>query len=193
MGKSKYFRHPNALVSSKAKIGEGTRVWAFSNVLSGAIVGKDCNICDGCFIESGAVLGNHVTLKNGVAVFSGVTLEDDVFCGAHTSFINDRYPRSHRKDAWTLEKILIKKGATLGANSTIICGVTVGEYAVIGAGSVVTKDVAPYTVVVGNPARPKCFVCRCGRPLKSHLRCPCGIHFKKSGKTVVAVKQSLCL
>ena len=188
MKKSKFFKHPQALVSPKAKIGEGTRIWAFSNVLGGAEIGKNCNICDGCFIEKGAILGHDVTLKNGVAVFDGVRLHDNVFCGAHTSFINDRYPRSHIKDSWKLEKITIKKGATLGTNSTIMCGVTVGEYAVVGAGSVVTKDVPPYTVVVGNPARAKGFVCRCGRPFKNQMKCSCGLSYKRSGETLTVLK-----
>ena len=114
-----YFKHEKALVHPQAKIGEGTRIWAFVNVQQGAEIGEKCNICDGCYIESGAVVGNHVTVKNGVEIFSGVTIKDDVFLGAHTTFINDRYPRSNRQDAWTLEKTLVETGATIGANATI--------------------------------------------------------------------------
>ena len=149
-----YFKHEKALVHPGAVIGEGTRVWAFANILEGAKVGSQCNICDGCFIEKGAVIGDHVTLKNQVAVWDGVTIEDDVFVGAGTAFINDRNPRSHRKDVWVLEKTLVKKGASIGANATIMCCITIGEHAVVGAGSVVTKDVPANTTVVGNPARP---------------------------------------
>jgi UDP-2-acetamido-3-amino-2,3-dideoxy-glucuronate N-acetyltransferase len=149
-----FFKHDKALVSPGAVVGEGTRVWAFANILDGATVGSHCNICDGCFVEKGAKIGNHVTLKNHVAVWDGVTLEDDVFVGAGTAFINDRNPKSNRKDAWVLEKILVKKGASIGANATIMCGVTIGEGAVVGAGAVVLKDVAPHSTVVGNPARP---------------------------------------
>ena len=169
-----YFKHKQALVHPKASVGEGTRIWAFTNVLEGAVVGSQCNICDHCFIEGGGVLGDHVTLKNGVAIFSGVTLQDDVFVGAGTAFINDRYPRSNRKDAWTLEKTVVKKGATIGANATILCGVTVGEYAVVGAGAVVVKDVPAYTIVVGNPAKKVGRACCCGRKTMAGRCCPCG-------------------
>jgi len=189
--KTKFFKHPQALVNPKAKIGQGTRVWAFANILAGASVGNNCNICDGCYIESKARIGNHVTLKNGVCVFDGITLGDDVFIGAHTCFINDRYPRSNRKDAWTLEPTLIKKGATIGANATILCGVTIGEYAVVGAGAVVTRDVTSLTIVTGNPAKVHGFVCCCGRPLGKTLRCSCGLKYKldKSNKLKVGSKQ----
>ncbi len=173
----KYLKHKTALIGKKAKIGPKTKIWAFVNIQDGAVIGTHCNICDGCFIEKGAMIGNHVTIKNDVAVFEGITLEDDVFCGANVAFINDRYPRSHRKDPWVLEKTTVKKGATIGANATILCGVTIGEYAVIGAGSVVTKDVAPFVIVLGNPARPKGYVCRCGRKLNSVLRCSCGLQY----------------
>ncbi len=180
-----YFKHDQALVDEKAQIGEGTRVWAFANVQAGAVVGCECNICDGSFVEAGAIVGDHVTIKHHVQVFDGVTIEDDVFVGSNVAFINDRYPRSHREDAWTLEKTVIKKGATLGSNSVILCGVTVGEYAVIGAGSVVTKDVPPHTVVYGNPAGANGYVCRCGRKLNSDLKCSCGKEYMASGQGIV--------
>ena len=170
-----YFKHDQALVHPQAQIGESTRVWAFANILEGAVIGHHCNICDGCFIEGGAVIGNHVTMKNGVEVFNGVTIEDDVFLGAHTTFINDRYPRSNRQDAWILEKTLVKKGATIGANATILCGITIGEYAIIGAGSVVTKNIPGHTIAIGNPARVSGYACRCGHKLDDDLRCSCGL------------------
>ncbi len=172
-----FFKHDQALVHPKAQIGQETRIWAFVNILEGAIIGEHCNICDGCFIEGGSVVGNHVTVKNGVEIFSGVTIEDDVFIGAHTAFVNDRYPRSHRQDAWVLEKTLVKKGATIGANATILCGVTIGEYAIIGAGSVVTKNVSDYTIVIGNPSRISGYACRCGRKLNDDLKCSCGLSY----------------
>ena len=177
---TKYFKHSKAVVAKGAVIGEKTRVWAFTNIQNGAVIGKHCNICDCCFIEKGVRIGNHVTLKNGVAVFNGITLEDDVFCGANAVFINDRHPRSHRKDRWILEKTTVKKGAAIGANATVLCGVTIGQYAVVGAGSVVTKDVSPFTIVFGNPAKKKGFVCRCGKTLKQNLRCSCGFSYSKT-------------
>jgi acetyltransferase-like isoleucine patch superfamily enzyme len=169
-----YFKHELAVVHEDARVGEGTRVWAFVNIQAGAVVGRGCNICDGSFIEKGAVVGNHVTIKHHVSVFDGVTIEDDVFVGSNVAFINDRYPRGHREDSWTLEKTLIKKGATLGSNSTILCGLTVGEFAVIGAGSVLTKDAPAHAVMCGNPARAQGYACRCGRRLNDNLKCSCG-------------------
>lgn len=180
-----YFKHENALVHPNAAIGEGTRIWAFANVLEGAAIGSHCNICDGCFLEKGAVVGNHVTLKNHVAVWDGVTLQDDVFVGASVIFINDRYPRSNRKDAWTLEKTVVEKGATVGAGSTILCGLTIGRYAVVGAGSVVTKDVPPFNIVCGNPARFRGYACRCGRKLNHELKCDCGLSYYLEGQLVM--------
>ncbi len=182
---TKYFKHEKAIVDPNATIGEDTRVWANANILAGAVVGAHCNICDGCFIEKGGIVGNHVTLKNGVAIFDGVTLEDDVFVGAGATFINDRYPRSHRQDAWVLEKTLVKKGATIGANATIMCGLTIGQYAVVGAGAVVTKDVAPFTIVVGSPARMAGYACTCGRKLSQYFQCKCGLSYQLLNSALV--------
>ena len=172
-----YFRHDMALIGANAKIGEKTRIWAFTNIQDGAIIGKHCNVCDGCFVEKGALVGDHVTLKNGVSVFEGVTLEDDVFCGANVTFVNDRHPRSNRKDRWVMEKTLVKKGATIGSNATIMCGVTIGEYAVVGAGSVVTKDVPAFAITVGNPAEFRGYACLCGKRLNASYRCFCGLTY----------------
>lgn len=179
------FKHERALVHQGAKVGEGTRIWANANILEGAIIGEHCNICDGCYVERGAIIGNHVTLKNGVAVFDGVTLEDDVFVGAGAAFINDRNPRSHRNDAWVLEKTLVKKGATIGANATVICGITIGTYAIVGAGTVVIKDVPAYTIVVGNPARWAGYACRCGLTLSDELKCTCGASYQISDNKII--------
>ncbi len=176
-----FFQHENALVHPGARVGRGTRIWAFTNIQEGAVIGDGCNICDGCFVEGGAVVGNHVTLKNGVYVFKGVTLEDDVFCGAQTSFINDRFPRSHRKDQWILEETRVKRGATIGSGSTLLCGLTVGEFAFIGAGSVVTHDVGNHMIVWGNPAKVQGFACQCGQKLSAELVCGCGLVYQRSG------------
>ncbi len=186
-----YTKHPTALVHPAAAIGPGTRIWAFVNVQEGAVIGEGCQICDRCFIEGGVVIGNHVTLKNGVDVFQGVTIEDDVFCGAHVAFINDRYPRAHRLERWVLESTVIRRGATLGSNATILCGVTVGEYAVVGAGSVVLADVPPYALVVGNPARRRGWSCRCGRPLPRDLHCMvCGRIYMQERETLVPSEET---
>ena len=148
----KYLKHKTALVGKKAKIGDNTRLWAFCNIQDGAVIGSGCNLRDGCYVEKGAVIGNNVTIKNNVCVFEGVTLEDQVFVGVNVVFINDRHPKSRNKN-WTLEKTRVKKGASIGSNATILCGITVGEGAMVGAGSVVTKDVPAGATVLGNPAR----------------------------------------
>lgn len=180
-----FFKHERAIVNQGAQIGEGSRIWANANIMEGAIIGEHCNICDGCYVEGGAIIGNHVTLKNGSAVFNGVTLQDDVFVGAGVAFINDRNPRSNRKDVWVLEKTLVQKGATIGANATVLCGVTIGTYAVIGAGCVVIKNVPDYTIVVGNPARWAGYACWCGRSLNDELICPCGASYQINNNKIV--------
>lgn len=182
-----YFKHDKAIVDDGAEIGDETRVWAFAHVQKGARVGSHCNICHGAYVEKGSVIGHHVTLKNNVSVFEGVTLGDDVFVGANVSFINDRLPRSHREDEWTLEPTLVSHGATIGAGAVILCGILIGRYAMIGAGSVVTKSVPDYGIVVGNPAKFVGYACQCGRPLNKYYRCSCGRHYtvKQEGLTLL--------
>lgn len=138
------------LADCQAKVPESANIWQFCVVLPGAKIGENCNICSHCFIEDEAVIGNNVTVKCGVQVWDGITLEDNVFVGANVTFTNDRYPKSRSTD-WKLEKTIVKKGASIGAGSTILCGVTIGENAIIGAGSVVTKDVPAGEVWVGTP------------------------------------------
>ena len=149
------FYHPQALVESPA-IGRGTRVWAFAHVLPGARIGADCNICDGVFIENDVVVGDRVTVKCGVQLWDGVTLEDDVFVGPNATFTNDPFPRSGQRPA-EFARTLVRRGASIGANATILPGLVIGQDAVVGAGSVVTRDVPPYAVVTGNPARVRRF------------------------------------
>ncbi len=169
-----YFQHEKALVGKDVQIGEGTNIWAFTNIQDGAKIGAHCNICDGCFIERGSSIGNHVTVKNNVAVFDGIIVEDDVFVGANITFINDRLPRSQNGGQWTLEKTYIRKGATLGAGSVIMCGIEIGENAFIGAGSLVTKNVLPHELWFGQPAQRHGYVCVCGQRLNHDLACACG-------------------
>jgi UDP-2-acetamido-3-amino-2,3-dideoxy-glucuronate N-acetyltransferase len=152
--------HPLALCD--ATVGEGSRVWAWAHVMDGAQVGADCNIGEHAFIEGGAVIGDRCTIKNGVSVWEGVTLHDEVFVGPHAVFTNDLRPRS-RQPAEVVPTV-VQRGATIGANATIVCGITVGAYAFVAAGAVVTKDVPPYTEVRGVPARVVGRVCRCNQP-----------------------------
>lgn len=144
------FIHPTADVQSRA-IGEGTRIWQFVVVLPNAKIGKDCNICSHCFIENKVVVGDRVTIKCGVQLWDGIVLEDDVFVGPNVTFTNDPMPRSRQALA-KCQTTMVKKGASIGANATILPGITIGEGAMVGAGSVVTKDVPPGAMVYGNPA-----------------------------------------
>jgi acetyltransferase-like isoleucine patch superfamily enzyme len=146
-----FYQHPNALVES-TEIGEGTRIWAFVHVLPGARIGQECNVCDHVFIENEVLVGDRVTIKSGVQLWDGVELEDDVFVGPNVTFTNDRFPRSKRH-LESYPRILVRKGASIGANATLLPGITVGQYAMVGAGSVVTRNVPPHAVVAGNPAR----------------------------------------
>ncbi len=146
-----FFRHPQALVESE-RIGKGTRVWAFAHVLPGAVIGEDCNLCDHTFVENDVVIGDRVTIKCGVQVWDGVRLEDDVFVGPNATFTNDPAPRS-RQHLATYPRTVVREGASIGANATILPGLTIGRRAMVGAGAVVTRSVPAYAVVVGNPAR----------------------------------------
>jgi len=149
--KAGYFAHAHAIVES-ARVGPRTRIWAFAHILPGAVIGEDCNICDGVFIENDVRVGNRVTIKCGVQLWDGVTLDDDVFVGPNATFTNDPFPRS-RQYPEKFARTLVRKGASIGANATILPGVTIGEKSMVGAGAVVTQDVPAHTTVVGNPAR----------------------------------------
>lgn len=166
--------HPLGLCESD-RVGDGTRVWAFAHVMAGAVVGRGCNVGDHAFLESGAVVGDRVTIKNGVQVWDRVTVEDEVFLGPACVFTNDLNPRAAvRKPREAFLPTLVRQGAAIGANATIVCGVTIGRYAFVAAGSVVTRDVAPHALVAGNPARRIGWSCVCGERLDADLACGCG-------------------
>jgi acetyltransferase-like isoleucine patch superfamily enzyme len=159
-------------------VGAGTRIWAFAHVLPGAQIGRDCNVCDHVFIEGDVSLGNDVTVKNGVLIFDKVTIEDEVFIGPGAVFTNDRVPRvTSRRQPPTLLSTVVRRGASLGANVTILCDLTIGARAFVAAGAVVTGDVPPHGLMMGNPARRVGWVCWCGKRLPDSLRCECGEAF----------------
>jgi acetyltransferase-like isoleucine patch superfamily enzyme len=176
------FVHPAGLCESD-EVGEGTRVWAFAHVLKGAVVGRDCNVCDGAFVEGGARLGDRVTVKNGVLVWDRVSVEDDVFLGPGVVFTNDLRPRAHvKRSGEALVPTTVRRGATLGAGTVVVCGVEIGEHAFVAAGAVVTRDVPAHAFVAGNPARLKGWVCRCGERLGDSSACPaCGREHRRDG------------
>jgi UDP-2-acetamido-3-amino-2,3-dideoxy-glucuronate N-acetyltransferase len=175
------FVHARALCESDA-VGPRTRIWAFAHVMKGAVIGADCNVGDHAFIESGARIGDRVTVKNSVLVWDKVVVEDEVFLGPNMVFTNDLMPRAgFKKPPETFLPTVVKRGATIGANATIVCGVTIGENAFIGAGTVVIEDVPPHALVVGNPARQIGWVCACGEKLPDGLACTCGRRYVRAG------------
>ncbi len=169
------FVHPRGLCESSS-VGAGTRIWAFAHVLDGAVVGVDCNIGDHAYIEGGARLGDRVTVKNAVLVWDKVTVEDDVFLGPNMVFTNDLRPRSFgSKDPSAFLPTHVERGATIGANATVVCGVVIGAYAFVAAGALVHRDVPAHALVVGNPGHVIGWVCHCGRRLDDQQRCgACG-------------------
>lgn len=168
------FIHPTAEVSKEAQIGEGTKIWNLAQVREESKIGKDCIISKNVYIDTGVIIGDRVKIQNNVNVYHGVTVEDDVFLGPSMTFTNDFYPRAFNSE-WKIMKTLVKKGASIGANATIICGNVIHDYAMIGSGSVVTKDVLPHALVVGNPARQIGWVCECGAKLDQNCKCQkCG-------------------
>jgi len=182
----KYFVHERAWVESD-NIGKNTRIWAFSHIMKGAIIGTNCNIGEHCFIENDVIIGNDVTIKNGISIWDGVRIEDKVFLGPNVVFTNDIRPRSKAHD-YELKITIVKTGTSIGANATILCGLIIGKFAMIGAGSVVTKNVPNYALVYGNPAKIRGYVCECGNNLlftRSKAQCNCGLSYE--------LKDNICI
>ncbi len=172
MADSSYYVHPTAEVSPEAAVGAGTRIWRQAHVREGAVIGEHCNIGKGVYIDTHVRIGARVKIQNHASLFEGLTLEDGVFVGPHVCFTNDEYPRAitpdgqlKRPEDWTITPTMVRYGASIGAAAVVVCGIAIGEFAMIGAGAVVTRDVPPHGLVLGNPARLRGYVCRCGRPL----------------------------
>lgn len=165
-----YHAHETAIIDDGCIIGAGTRIWHFSHIMEGAVIGRDCNIGQNVVVSPGVTLGRNVKVQNNVSIYTGVTCEDDVFLGPSCVFTNILNPRSavSRKEQYV--KTVVKKGASIGANATILCGLSIGEYALIGAGAVVTKDVLPYALMIGNPARQDGWVSEYGHRLNFDVR-----------------------
>lgn len=162
---SEVFIHSSASVSSAAQLGKGTKVWINVQIRENAVIGDNCIISKDVYIDHTVKIGDRCKIQNSVSVYHGVTIGDDVFVGPNACFTNDRVPRAFNAD-WKITPTLVKDGASIGANSTLICGITVGEYAMVAAGSVVTRDVEPYTLVMGNPARPVARIDKAGNKVE---------------------------
>jgi UDP-2-acetamido-3-amino-2,3-dideoxy-glucuronate N-acetyltransferase len=161
-----YYVHPTSVVDEGAKIGAATKIWHFCHISGGSEIGPDCSLGQNVFVAKGVTIGRNAKIQNNVSLYEGVVLEDDVFCGPSMVFTNVMNPRSFVSRKHEYRKTLVKRGASIGANATVVCGTTIGEYAFVGAGSVVTKDVAPYALAYGNPARQRGWMCACGEKLQ---------------------------
>ena len=189
-----YFAHESSYVDEGCTIGAGTKIWHFTHVMTGARIGRRCNIGQNVVISPEVVIGDDVKIQNNVSVYTGVVLEDDVFCGPSMVFTNVINPRSHVSRKHEYQPTLVRRGATLGANSTIVCGHTIGRHAFVGAGAVVTRDVPDYALVVGNPGRIVGWVCACGVTLVKGVRPPadagcsaCGRRYRADAAGLVEV------
>jgi acetyltransferase-like isoleucine patch superfamily enzyme len=176
-----FYSHETAIVEEGANVGEGTKIWHHAHVRNGCEIGENCNIGKNVYVDSGAFIGSRVKIQNNVSVYHGVKIEDDVFVGPSAVFTNDFYPRAFSSD-WEVSNTLIKKGASIGANATIVCGNEIGEYATIGSGSVVTKNVKSHALMVGNPAKLIGWVCDCGQKLDDNMTC---LRCKKEYKDLI--------
>jgi UDP-2-acetamido-3-amino-2,3-dideoxy-glucuronate N-acetyltransferase len=198
MSSKNYFVHESSYVDEPCTIGAGTKIWHFSHVMSNCTIGERCNIGQNVVISPDVVIGNNVKIQNNVSIYTGCILEDDVFCGPSMVFTNVINPRSHviRKNEY--KRTLVKRGASLGANSTIVCGITIGRYAFVGAGAVVTRDVPDFALIMGNPGRVRGCMCACGSKLifsqeisGAQARCAaCTALYSKNGEIVTAVQEA---
>jgi UDP-2-acetamido-3-amino-2,3-dideoxy-glucuronate N-acetyltransferase len=162
MDSSTYFAHESCYVDAPCEIGRGTKIWHFSHIMSNSVIGENCNLGQNVLVATGVRIGNNVKVQNNVSIYTGVVLEDDVFCGPSAVFTNVLNPRSHVNRKNEYRTTFVGRGATLGANSTVVCGVTIGKYAFIAAGSVITRNVPDYALVVGVPGRIRGWMCSCG-------------------------------
>jgi UDP-2-acetamido-3-amino-2,3-dideoxy-glucuronate N-acetyltransferase len=186
--------HDSAYVDEGAIVGEGTRIWHFCHVNPGAVIGARCSLGQNVVVMSGTRIGDNVKIQNNVSIYEGVELEDDVFCGPSMVFTNVMNPRSHVSRKHEYQRTLVKRGASIGANATVVCGATLGEYCFIGAGAVVTKDVLPYALMAGVPARRIGWMCQCGEKLEKSAEggaawhCPvCRARYAASGEGIAPV------
>jgi UDP-2-acetamido-3-amino-2,3-dideoxy-glucuronate N-acetyltransferase len=183
-----YYVHESSYVDAGAVVGRGTKIWHFSHVMPGAVIGERCNLGQNVVVMPGTRLGNNVKVQNNVSIYEGVTLEDDVFCGPSMVFTNVLNPRSHVSRKNEYRPTLVKRGASIGANATVVCGVTLGEFAFVGAGAVITSDVPAYALMVGVPARRVGWMCQCGERLQfagGKAACAvCGSAYEESGGTL---------
>ncbi|MBL6736816.1 MAG: N-acetyltransferase [Burkholderiales bacterium] len=168
MSESNVFIHPSASVDVSASLGDGTKVWINVQVRENVSIGVDCILSKDVYIDHAVSIGHRCKIQNSVSVYNGVTIQDDVFVGPNVAFTNDKVPRAFNSE-WEITPTLIKSGASIGSNATIICGITIGEYAMIAAGSVVTRDVPPYTLVMGNPSRPVSRIDKAGKRMQEGL------------------------
>jgi UDP-2-acetamido-3-amino-2,3-dideoxy-glucuronate N-acetyltransferase len=180
-----YFVHESSYIDDGAVIGRGTKIWHFCHVMPGAVIGERCNLGQNVVVMGGTRLGNNVKVQNNVSIYEGVTLEDEVFCGPSCVFTNVTNPRSHVSRKSEYRPTLVRRGSTIGANATVVCGVTLGEYSFIGAGAVVTEDVPAYALMVGVPARQIGWMCQCGVRLEltgNEVTCAaCGTRYREEG------------